>query len=117
MDSQSAYFHAISTRRTTFSHNHETESIDVLKRNVVLLLTAPAREQEREASFYVCVFFGVFKWGYQLHKIILPNVAIKMLQSLKMGGLLSIIPTLQQDLSVLFAGGGLCCALACANLL
>lgn len=29
----------------------------------------------------------------------------------------SIIPTLQHDLSLLFAGGGLCCAPACANLL
>lgn len=77
LDSQSAYVHAISTRRTAFSQSHETESIDVLERNVVLLLTAPAREQERETSFYVCVSFGVFKWGYQLHQIILPNVAIK----------------------------------------
>lgn len=76
---------------------------------MVLLLTAPAREQERETSFYVCVSLGVFKWGYQLHKIILPNVAIKMVQSLKTGGPLSIIPTLQHDLSLLFAGGGLCC--------
>lgn len=117
LDSQSAYVHAISTRGRAFSQNHETESIDVLRRNVVLLLTAPAREQERETSFYVCVSFGVFKWGYQLHKIILPNVAIKMVQPLKTGGLLSIIPTLQHDWSVLFAGGGLCCALACANFL
>lgn len=97
LDVRSAYFHAIATHRTTFSHNHETENIDVLKRNAVLLLST----RRRTRNVLSCLlFFRVFKLSTpQDHSL---ECGRKNLQSLKMGGLLSIIPTLQHYLSLLF---------------
>lgn len=92
LDFQSACFHAVSTHRTTFSHNHETENIDALKRK------EPQQHENEKGPF----MFVVFKWGYQLHRIILSNVVIKNPQSLKICGLLTIIPMLQHNLSFFF---------------